>query len=160
MLGIAQANHDRLHLEARYNYEALDTASLWAGRTFSGGETFAWQITPMAGAVFGKTSGIAPGLEASLAWRKLDVYIEAEYVADLNDKGDSFFYSWNELGYTPRTWLRVGLVTQRTRAYRQDSDLVPGLFAQFRMGKATLGAYFFKPGSDDAVTSVSVAVSF
>jgi hypothetical protein len=160
MLAVAQVKRDTLHLEARYNYEALDTGSLWAGHTFSGGDTLAWQLTPMAGAVLGKTRGIAPGLEASLAWRKLDVYVEAEYVVDLDDNSDSFFYSWNELGYTPRPWLRLGFVTQRTRVYRQDRDIAPGLFAQVSLGRATLGAYFFNPGSSDAVTSLSVAVRF
>jgi hypothetical protein len=160
VLGIAQANHDRLHLEARYNYEALDTASLWAGHTFSGGDALAWQITPMAGAVFGKTRGIAPGLAASLARHKLDICIEAEYVADLDDKSDSFLYSWNELGYTPWAWLRLGAVTQRTRVYRQEGDVTAGVFAQFNIGRATLGAYFLKPGSSDAVTSVPVALKF
>ena len=41
------ADHGWLHLEARYNYEALDTGSAWIGYNFSGGETLAWEFTPM-----------------------------------------------------------------------------------------------------------------
>jgi hypothetical protein len=50
---VGQARKDKLHLEARYNYEALVTGSLWAGGTFAGGESLACEITPMVGAVFG-----------------------------------------------------------------------------------------------------------
>ena len=57
------ADRGWLHLEARYNYEALDTGSAWVGYNFSGGETLAWEFTPMIGGVFGDTTGIAPGLQ-------------------------------------------------------------------------------------------------
>src|SRR5687768_1933890 len=64
----------RLHLEARYNYEAFDTGSMWAGYNFSGGETVTWEFTPMLGAVFGATDGIAPGYKGSLGWKMLEFY--------------------------------------------------------------------------------------
>ena len=39
------ADRGRLHLEARYNYEALDTASVWGGANFStGGRTTICQL--------------------------------------------------------------------------------------------------------------------
>src|SRR5262245_19504180 len=62
-------DHDWLHLEARYNYEDLDTASLWGGYNLSGGEEIAWEITPMLGVVFGDTDGLAPGYKGSLGWK-------------------------------------------------------------------------------------------
>src|SRR4051794_2284851 len=40
------ADKGRLHLEARYNYEARDTGSVWAGYNFSAGETVAFEFTP------------------------------------------------------------------------------------------------------------------
>ena len=36
------ADRGWLHFEERYNYEALDTASVWLGYNFSGGEILAW----------------------------------------------------------------------------------------------------------------------
>jgi hypothetical protein len=63
-----------LHLEARYNYEDLETGSVWAGYNFSGGEKLAWEFTPMLGAVFGNTTGVAPGYKGSLSWWKLELY--------------------------------------------------------------------------------------
>ena len=58
------ADHDWLHLETRYNYESLETGSIWLGYNFGGGEKLEWEFTPMLGGVFGDTIGIAPGLQA------------------------------------------------------------------------------------------------
>ena len=66
------ADRGRLHLEGRFNYENLDTGSLWIGANFSGGETLAWELTPMLGGVFGDTTAVAPGAKASLSWRALE----------------------------------------------------------------------------------------
>src|SRR5436190_3578366 len=56
-----RADRGRLHLEARYNYEGLDTGSAWVGCNFSGGKKLTWELTRMLGGVFGDTTGIAPG---------------------------------------------------------------------------------------------------
>ena len=39
------ADHDWLHLEARYNYEALKTGSLWLGYNFSFGSKLVLEAT-------------------------------------------------------------------------------------------------------------------
>ena len=120
------ADRGWLHLEARYNYEALDTGSAWVGYNFSGGEKLAWEFTPMLGGVFGDTTGIAPGYKGSLSWWKLELYSEGEYVFDTGSSSDSFFYNWSELTLAPVEWFRFGLVTQRTRVYKTDRDIQRG----------------------------------
>ena len=67
------ADHNWLHLEARYNYENFRTGSLWAGYNFSWGKTWQFSVTPMIGGVFGRTNGIAPGCEASLSVEEADL---------------------------------------------------------------------------------------
>src|SRR5512137_2535903 len=57
-----------LHLEARYNYEARETGSAWVGWNFSFGEELKLGLTPMAGVVFGRMTGVAPGLTLTLDW--------------------------------------------------------------------------------------------
>ncbi len=69
---IATADRESLHLEARYNYEALDTGSVFAGWNFSGGDGLKCELTPILGAVFGAKQGIAPGFEASVAYGIVD----------------------------------------------------------------------------------------
>ena len=113
-----RADRGWLHLEARYNYEALDTGSAWIGYNFSVGEKLNLEFTPMLGAVFGKTTGVAPGYEFTLSWRKLQLYSEGEYVFDTGDSAASFFYKWSELTLAPVDWFRFGLVVQRTKVYK------------------------------------------
>jgi hypothetical protein len=155
LLAIATADSGSLHLEARYNYEAHDTGSTFAGWTFSGGGILTYELTPMLGAVFGKTQGVAPGLEASLAYGIADFYIEAEYLYDFDNHEDSYTYAWSELGFAPLKWLRFGLVGQRTRIYNSDRDIQRGGFAQLVLGKTTLGFYVFNP--DDSANRLAIA---
>jgi hypothetical protein len=153
------ADRGWLHLEARYNYEDQDTGSLWVGYNFSGGDEFAWEITPMVGGVFGDTSGIAPGYKGSLAWRKLELYSEGEYVIDSDDSSDNFFYNWSELTFAPLDWFRFGLVTQRTRAYETDRDIQRGLLAGVSLSNLDLTVYYFNPDDSDATVVVGVGFS-
>ena len=154
------ADRGWLHLEARYNYEALDTGSAWVGYNFSGGEKLAWEFTPMLGGVFGDTAGIAPGYKGSLGLWKLELYSEGELVFDTGDSSDSFFYNWSELTLAPMDWFRFGLVTQRTRAYEADRDIERGLLVGFTYKKVDLSAYLLDPDADTPTFVVAVGLDF
>jgi hypothetical protein len=154
------ADRGWLHLEARYNYEALDAGSAWLGYNVSGGETLEWELTPMLGGVFGDTSGIAPGYKGSLGWRGLELYSEGEYVFDTSDSSDSFFYNWSELTLAPVEWFRFGLVTQRTRAYETDRDIQRGLLASFSFKAASLSGYVFNPDDEEATFVIAIGLTF
>src|SRR5947199_10581954 len=79
------ADHDWLHLEARYNYEALKTGSLWLGYNFSFGEKLTLDATPMLGGVFCDITGIESGYRMSIAYEKLELISQCEYYVD-NDR--------------------------------------------------------------------------
>jgi len=154
------ADRGWLHLEARYNYEALDAGSAWVGYNFGGGEKLAWEFTPMLGGVFGDIKGIAPGYKGSLSWWKLQLYSEGEYVFDTVNSSDSFFYNWSELTLAPAEWFRFGLVTQRTRLYKTERDIQRGLLVGTSFKKLDLSAYVFNPDQDKPTFVFSVGVSF
>lgn len=156
----ATADRGPLHLEARYNYESIGARSAFVGWNFSGGDELTWELTPLLGGVWGTTHGFVPGLEASVAWKKIDFYVEAEYVRDSGEKTDSYFYAWSELGFQPVEWLRVGAAAQRTRAYGGDRDLQRGPFAQVTWGPVTVGGYWFNPGSKDQVFVGLIGATF
>jgi len=153
------ADRGRLHLEARYNYEALETASAWIGYNFSG-DRLAWEFTPMLGGVFGDTNGIAPGYKGSLEWWKLGLSSEGEYVFDAGDSSDSFFYNWSELTLAPVDRFRFGLVTQRTRVYQTDRDIQRGLLAGFSFKRVDVAGYVFNPDDDKPTFVLAVALTF
>jgi len=157
---IAVADRGPLHLEARYGYEAKDSRSAFAGWTFSGGETVEWELTPLLGGAWGPVQAFVPGFEASLAWGKFDFYVEAEFVRDRNDSAHSYNYAWSELGFKPLEWLRLGAAGQRTRAYGGEREFQRGPFVQVSVGRATIGGFWFNPGSDDQVFVGSIGFTF
>jgi hypothetical protein len=154
------ADRKWLHLEARYNYEDLDTGSAWIGYNFGAGERVTLQGTLMLGGVFGKTTGIAPGYKLSLSYRRFALYAEGEYVFDTGDSSASFFYSWSELTYSPVDWFRFGLAAQRTQAYRTDVDIQSGLLLGIMYKRVDFTSYVFNLGRDAPTLVFSMAVRF
>lgn len=157
---VAVADRGALHLEARYNYESVGARSAFVGWNFSGGDSVAWELTPLLGGAWGDTRAFVPGFEASLAWKQLDFYVEAEYVRDSGERDDSYFYAWTELGYRPAAWIRLGVAGQRTRAYDNDRDIQRGPFVQFTWRSVTVGGYWFNPGSNEQVIVGSIGATF
>jgi len=151
------ADRQNLHLEARYNYENLNTGSAWLGYNFGGGDKLAWELTPMLGGVFGNTTGIAPGYKGFLSWWKLELASEGEFVVDVGNSAKSYFYNWSELSLAPVEWFRFGLVTQRTRLYKSERDIQRGVLAGIRIQQVEFTAYVFNP--DDSKPLVVLAVS-
>ena len=154
------ADRGVLHLEARYNYEALETGSVFVGFNFSWGERLALELTPMIGGVFGEVNGIAPGYRLSLNWNRLDFYAEGEFLIDCEDNSDNYFYVWNELTYAPTDWIRFGLAAQRTRLYDSDVDIHPGLLLGFSWKQFEFTGYVFDVGFDDPTFVLGATVRF
>ena len=154
------ADHGALHLEARYNYEALKSGSAWIGWNLETGKELTLNATLMAGGVVGDLRGVAPGYELTLAWKAFELYSEGEYVIDTSDSSGNFFYNWAQLGWSPLEWLSVGLVTQRTRVYHTGLDVQRGVFVGFTYKSLSLNVYVFNPGWETPTVVGSLAVSF
>ena len=154
------ADRNRLHLEARYNYEAQKTGSLWIGMNFSGGDNVEWELTPIFGAVFGDVDGVAPGYKGSVSWRRIALYSESEYVIDTANTSDSFLYNWSELTFALTESLRAGLVVQRTRAYQTDRDVQRGLIVGYTYRRAEFTLCLFNPDDDKPSSAFSVGFRF
>jgi hypothetical protein len=153
------ADRSALHLEARYNYEDMRTASLWVGYNLAGGDELGWTLTPMFASVFGRSNGVAPGCRGSLSYWKLELYSEGEYLFDFGDTAASFFFNWSELTIAPLTWLRAGLVTQRTRAYATTRELQRGVLAGVSFGIASLTGYVLNPDDNRPIVIVAMSLS-
>ena len=154
------ADRNRLHLEGRYNYEDLETGSLWLGANFGGGTTLEWEFSPLAGAAFGQTRGLAAGYRGSLTWRKLALNSESEYLIDATDASDNFFYNWSEASFSPVEPLQIGVVLQRTRVYQSDREIQRGLLIGYSYKGASLTAYLFNPDDRKPPVVIGLSVSF
>jgi hypothetical protein len=153
-------DHQWLHLEARYNYEALDTGSLWVGYNLSFGHSLLLDVTPMLGGVFGDLTGVAPGYELSLSWRRLSLSTQGEFVFDTGNSAGNFFYTWTELSYSPVDWFRAGLAIQRTKLYHTNLDIQRGFLVGFNYKKVDFTTYIFNLGWTDPTVVFAIGVQF
>jgi hypothetical protein len=154
------ADRNWLHLEARYNYENQHTGSAWFGYNLNVGDKVELAVTPMLGAVFGDMQGIAPGYEFSLAWKKLELSSDGEYVFDTRDSSESFFYSWDEFVYSPADWFHAGLVAQRTRAYQTPLDIQRGFSVGVAHKNIDFTVYTFNAGWTDPTVVLNLSFNF
>lgn len=157
---VITADHNSLHLEARYNYEDLQTASFFGGYNFSAGKNIQFDATPMVGIVFGTTNGIAPGLILDMHYWKLNLYSESEYLIDFAKTEDSFAYTWSELTYAPVDWMWFGLAAQRTRLYRWDLDIQRGFTLGFSRDCISASGYIFNIDQEEPYGVLSVEFEF
>jgi hypothetical protein len=154
------ADRGWVHLEARYNYEAIKTGSLWLGYNFSFGKQLAFEVTPMFGGVFGDITGIAPGYTISISYEPIEFFTQGEYFFDAGNRSGNFFYSWSELSCAPVTWFRAGIVLDRTRALGSNFDIRRGPLVGFKYKNVDLTTYWLSPGSRDATFIFTVALNF
>jgi len=155
----ATADHGPLHLEARYNYEALRTASAFVGWNFEFGKTVTFGLTPMVGCMVGDAGGPIVGLEVSLGWGPLSFSSQDEWVYDVRG-GGGFFYAWTELDVRPWHWLRAGVVLQRTRVFHTARELVFGPLIGLNVWKLDLTAYWVQPRGIDEFVVVALGITF
>ena len=154
------ADHGALHLEARYNYEDLDTGSVWVGWNVGVGDALRLDATLMVGGVFGELTGVAPGYELSVSWKSLELYSEGEWVFDTSNSDNNFFYTWSQLSWSPWEWFTVGFAAQRTRAYETGLDVQRGPFLGFTYKSVTLSVYVFNADEQPPTWVTSLSVSF
>lgn len=160
ILPVIKADKHALHLEARYNYEDMETFSGWVGYNFTGGNELEYTITPMVGGVVGLTDGIAPGLEFTLSYKGFELYNEAEYLFDAASSENNFYYNWADLTYSPTDWLWLGISGQRTRLYQTDLDIQRGFILGGGSERWDLTGYLYNIFFDDPFVLISISANF
>jgi hypothetical protein len=154
-----QASRGRLHLEARYNWEDLETGSFFAGRKFSLDKALSIDVTPMAGVVLGKTTGVAPGLLLDISYKRLAIESQSEYVFATNVVQD-FYNVWTETTYEFVDWFRAGAVVQRNKAFRTKVENQYGLIVNFSYRRADLTVYGFDLGRGNPSAALALGIRF
>jgi len=154
------ADTKSIRIEGRYNYEALNTASVFAGKKFYTGKTLTIEAIPMLGMVFGQNNGVAPALEAQIQFKKLDFYTECEYMIDFAGKENNFFSSYTELAYRINKPFKVGLAVLRTKLYQTAFSVQRGFFGEFYFGRCRTGFYYYDPFTSSNFADISFSVDF
>jgi hypothetical protein len=146
---VLSAGRGTLHLEARWNYEDLDTGSLFLGHTFEFGGSVSGSVAPMIGVVAGATDGLAPGLELEIGWRRFLFSSESEVILDAHDADDNFLFTWLEGTVEAGRGVSLGFAAQRTKAFETGLDLQRGPMLAYAAERGWLGLYWFNPDRSD-----------
>jgi hypothetical protein len=160
VLPVVRADHKKLHLEGRYNYEDRNTFSMWAGYNFEGGTKLHYVITPMASIVFGQTDGVATGMVFDLTYKRLELRNEAEFLFDSESADNNFFYNWADFTYSANDWFSFGISGQRTKLYQTALDFQRGVLVSFAGKRLEATTYLYNLGFDTPFLLVTLSAEF
>ena len=161
LLPIVMADKDRLHLEARYNYEDLKTFSGWVGYNWEGGlSKMDFVLTPMVGVAHGNTKGFLAGIEITLQLGKFELYSETEHLWDPDNKENNYLYTWTDFTFSPGEWWWVGLTAQRTKLYQTGLEVQRGFLLGLGIGSWSFTGYLYNWGFGEAFGLLSIAYEF
>ena len=130
------------------------------GITSTGERSGSFAVTPMIGGVFGRTNGIAPGCEASIAWKLLSISLSNEYLFDTTSKSGNSYYAWPQLSFQPLHWLQFGAVAERTKVNLAHPVLRGGFFVGLSHKHYEFTTYVFNPGGAGTTVVLEAGASF
>lgn len=155
------ADYKSLHLEARFNYEDINSLSVFAGWNFEKRYgKLDITATPITGLVIGRTNGILPGIEFSASYSIFNFYSENEYMLDFKGKDNYFFYSWTELNAQFSKNIAAGVLAQSLRWYKTKFDIQRGIYAEYNLGSFTFNVYYFNPFTSFNFTIAAASFTF
>jgi hypothetical protein len=110
--------------------------------------------------VVGNLNGIVPGLELTFDFKRFELYSESEYMFDLEDRDNDFYYNWTDFTYSPVNWFWFGLSFQRTRLYQSNLEVERGLLLGGGFKRFELNGYLYNLGWDDPYVIPTLSLNF
>jgi hypothetical protein len=143
--GLRLANN--WYIEGRFNYEALNTASVYVGKTFEKNGVLNYTITPLAGLVAGNFNGASAGLNLTADYKRLSFNSQSQYTVCAADKTDNFIYSWSDVTFRLNKWLAAGASLQQTNVYQTTGTFEKGILLRAEYKKLSFPLYIFNPAT-------------
>ena len=137
------------YAEGRYNYEALNTLSLYAGKTFEKKAVISYTASPILGIVLGKLNGGSVGINLEMNYRKLDFNTQTQYTFSVEQRANSFIYSWSDLTYSITERLSAGVSLQQTKLYQTNGAFEKGFLIKTGFKSWNFPLYVFRPESNE-----------
>ena len=148
------------YVEGRYNYEEINTGSLYVGKTFEHETLMSYtSITPIIGAVAGTFKGGAIGANVELDYRRLVFSSQSQYTFSIENKTTNFVYSWSDLEYRIKRWLALGVSLQQTNVYSNKGTFEKGVFIMLQYKSVSLPVYLFNPSTNDRYYVVGLNIA-
>jgi len=136
------------YAEIRYNYEDVNTFSLFGGKNFHIGPSGSFNLKPMIGVSAGQFNGISFALNAGAEKGAFFWSSESQFSASLKRSAPNFFFNWSEAGINITKNLFAGLSFQYT-VQSGITEPAPGFMAGFSFGNLSIPVYLFQPFSKD-----------
>jgi len=141
---VSYCTSDNWYFEARGNYEAINSASLYFGKAFSKKGLIAYSITPIAGLVFGEFNGGSVGANVEMDYKKISFSSQSQYTFSMENRAENFSYSWSDLTYQLTGWASAGVSLQQTKGLFEKGILVRGVYKNL-----SIPIYVFNPAASD-----------
>ncbi|MES1223335.1 MAG: hypothetical protein ABUT20_48015 [Bacteroidota bacterium] len=132
------------YAEIRYNYEADQTLSVFAGKSFYGGNKITYSITPLVGISAGLFSGASFATNADVEWDNFYFSSQSQFSRSFKKEIPDFFFTWSEAGYNISPNIFAGLALQYTRQLASN-EAEPGIMAGINFKNFSIPFYVFKP---------------
>lgn len=147
------------YAELRYNYEDVQTLSLFGGKTISGGKSLQYSITPLIGFSAGNFTGVSLAANAEIDWKSFYISSQTQYSIATKQNIADFLFSWSELGYNISSKFFGGLAIQYTRQ-TDINDIEPGFVAGINLKNFSIPCYVFNPFNPDRYFVVGLNFEF
>ena len=148
-----------IYAELRYNYEELNTVSLYGGKTFAGGKELQFSITPMIGFAVGDFNGVSFATNTEVEWKNIYLSAQSQFSMSTKTGEPDFFFSWSELAYNFSKNIFGGLAIQYTRQQGLN-ETEPGVVAGVNLKDFSIPVYVFNPFSSKPYFIVGLNYEF
>jgi hypothetical protein len=129
----------KVFVEARFNYEYLNTGSFYVGYGFSfeHASRGKFSVTPFFGGFFGERNGVAPGYNCEYKVGNFVFASEGQFTFDTKDPYQNYFWNWANALYSVHKNIALGTSIQLSAYYR--GDLIPQISPVLRFQHKWLG---------------------
>ncbi len=138
--GVGYCTTGNWYVEARANYEAINSVSVYLGKTFKKKALISYSITPLAGLVGGRFNGCSVGANVEMDYKKISLSSQSQYTFSIENRATNFTYSWSDLTYQLKKWVSTGVSLQQTRGQFEKGILVRGTYKNL-----SIPLYVFNP---------------
>jgi hypothetical protein len=132
-------------VEGRYNYEAPQTMSVYAGKTFKHDGAISFVVNPIAGLVAGRFNGGSVGANIEVDYKGFMLSSQPQYTFSIADNKENFIYSWSDFAYQASAGIAAGVSIQQLKLYQSKSVFEGGFFLEAQFKSWSIPFYIFNP---------------
>jgi len=137
------------YAEARYNFEAANSVSLYAGKTFEKQSKISYSLSTIGGIVMGDFKGGSIAVNADAGYKRISVSLQSQYTFSAEDRSLNYIYIWSDISLRFLHSVSAGFSLQQTNGCNTNVISEKGIFIKAEPGKWVFPLYIFNPLSNE-----------